>query len=82
MATVGQLIEKNLAAIVGSGIIGLMSFVAGTTQTTGTIRDLTKRVEVLEQRTDASLKRHNCTDNHVDRLETKGPIPPCQIGGM
>lgn len=81
--TVGEHIEKNLGAIVGSMIIGLISFVVGTTQTAGTIKDLTGRIERLEKRVEASAEFHNCATRHFDMIERgEHGTAPCPLGGM
>lgn len=81
--TMGELVEKNLGMIVSGMVIGLMSFVAGTTQTAGTIRELTARVERLEHRVDASAAYHNCATRHFDMIERgEHGAAPCTLEGM
>ena len=81
--TLGELLEKNLGMIVSGLIIGLMAYVVGTTQTAGTIRELTGRVDRLEHRVDASAAYHACATRHLDMLERgeKGAVP-CSLEGM
>lgn len=81
--TVGEHIEKNLGAIVTGMIVALISYVVGTTQTAGTIKDLTGRVDRLEKRVEASADYHNCATRHFDMIE-RGAAggAPCPLGGM
>lgn len=81
--TLGDHIEKNLGAIVTGMIVALISYVVGTTQTAGTIKDLTSRVERLERRVDASATYHNCATRHFDMIERgEHGAAPCTLDGM
>jgi len=83
MATLGQHIEANLGLLVSSGIAGLLAYAIGTTQTTGTIREMTNRVSVLERRVDASAAYHNCATRHLDMIERGDKAnSPCVLEGM
>jgi hypothetical protein len=81
--TLSAFLEKNLFAILSSLIMGLLAYAVGTANTAGTIRDLTKRVETLEKRVDASATYHQCATRHLDMIERGDKAnPPCELGGM
>jgi hypothetical protein len=83
LMTLAAFLEKNLFAILSSLIMGLLAYAVGTTNTAGTIRDLTKRVETLEKRVEASAAYHQCATRHLDMIERGDKTnPPCELGGM
>lgn len=81
--TVAQFLEKNLWAILSAGIMALLAYVIGTTQTAATLADLTKRLDKIENRMDASAKYQACATRYLDALQRGDPkAPECELEVM
>lgn len=78
--TILQLIEKNLWAILSAIIMGMLSYVIGTTNTAATLRELSSRVSSLEGERQATRAFRTCVIRHIDRLESQGTGAfPCEL---
>lgn len=79
--TVAGFLEKNLFAILSALVIGLLTYVVGTTNATASIRDIDARVVVMEARVKEARQWHFCATRHIDAMENGGKAAQCELRG-
>lgn len=77
----GDLISKHIGAIISAIVMGILSYVIGTTKTGMTIDQMGNRLDVAEKHIAEKSSFDQCVTRHIDHLEAgiKDP-PPCTLG--
>lgn len=79
--TLGTLISDHIGAIISAIVMGLLSYVIGTTRTGMTIEQMGRRLDGVEARQVESEAYHRCATRHIDMLEAGIKTPPgCDLG--
>lgn len=77
----GDLISNHIGAIISAIVMGILSYVIGTTKTGMTIDQMGNRLDVAEKRLDEYDAYHRCATRHFDAIEHLSKSPPdCNLG--